>query len=150
VGIPASFPEVTAIGGTEFNEGGGRFWNTTQTINLSSAISYIPETVWNDTGLVTSLKIASGGGPSAIFAKPYWQSAAGVPDDGARDIPDVSMAASYLHDGYLIVYQGALYSFGGTSAGAPAFAGVVALVNQALASKGVITKAGLGNINPTL
>jgi uncharacterized protein (TIGR03437 family) len=150
VGIPASFPEVTAIGGTQFNEGSGRYWNTTQTINLSSAISYIPETVWNDTGLVTSLKIASGGGPSAIYAKPYWQSAPGVPDDGARDIPDISLAASYVHDGYLIVYQGTLYSAGGTSAGTPAFAGVVALLSQALLGKGTISQPGLGNLNPTL
>jgi uncharacterized protein (TIGR03437 family) len=150
VGIPASFPEVTAIGGTQFNEGSGRYWNTTQTLNLASAVSYIPETVWNDSGLFTSLKIAASGGPSAVFAKPYWQSAPGVPDDGVRDIPDISLAASAVHDGYLIIYQGQLFRFGGTSAGAPAFAGVIALLNQSLLSKGVISKQGLGNINPAL
>jgi uncharacterized protein (TIGR03437 family) len=150
VGIPASFPEVTAVGGTQLTEGSGRYWTTTQTINLSSAISYIPETVWNDTGLEPSLKTASSGGPSAVFTKPYWQNGAGVPDDKARDIPDISLAASALHDGYLIIYQGTLYAAGGTSAGAPAFAGIVALLNQALTTKGTISKPGLGNINPAL
>jgi uncharacterized protein (TIGR03437 family) len=150
VGFPASFPEVTAVGGTQFNEGTGRYWNATQTINLSSAISYIPEAVWNDGGLASTLKSAAGGGPSAIYAKPYWQNAPGVPNDGARDIPDISLAAAYLHDGYLIIYQGQLYSFGGTSAGAPSFAGIVALLNQSLTARGTIAKPGLGNINPTL
>src|SRR4029077_13397936 len=45
---------------------------------------------------------------------------------------------------------GALYSIGGTSAGAPSLAGVVALLNQYLNSKSSLPKAGLGNINPAL
>jgi uncharacterized protein (TIGR03437 family) len=145
--FPADLPEVTAVGGTEFNEGNGRYWTTTQTITLESAMSYIPETVWNDSALVTSLKSAAGGGPSAM-PKPWWQSAPGVPSDGARDLPDVSLNASYLHDGYLVVYSGTLYTAGGTSASAPAFAGIVALLNQSLAARGQVT--GAGNINPGL
>ena len=47
--FPASIPEVTAVGGTEFNEGGGTYWNTTNGSNGGSAISYIPEMAWNDT-----------------------------------------------------------------------------------------------------
>src|ERR1035438_9347603 len=50
VGIPASYPEVTAVGGTEFNEAGGHYWNSSNTANGASAISYISEMVWNETG----------------------------------------------------------------------------------------------------
>src|SRR5215469_349168 len=48
VDLPASIPEVTGIGGTEFNEGSGNYWNATNDANGGSAMSYIPETSWND------------------------------------------------------------------------------------------------------
>ncbi len=50
VGIPASFPEVTAMGGTEFNEGSGQYWSSSNNASGGSAISYIPEMVWNEHG----------------------------------------------------------------------------------------------------
>jgi subtilase family serine protease len=87
VSFPASVPEVTAVGGTEFNEGSGRFWSSRNTTTYASALSYIPERVWNDTALINELD-GGGGGASAIYPKPLWQTGPGVPNDGARDLPD--------------------------------------------------------------
>jgi hypothetical protein len=101
-----------------------------------------------------SLNIVSGsGGPSTIYPKPPWQSGTGVPNDSKRDLPDVSLFASNGFNGSLYIicqadvvnppnptcnlnnfgftYQGV----GGTSASAPAFAGIMALVNQKTGSR---------------
>ena len=94
--------------------------------------------------------IAGGGAPSLIFAKPWWQAGPGVPNDQARDVPDVALAASGAHDAYALYVRGQLVGVGGTSAAAPSFAGIVAILNQYLIAKGAIPKAGLGNINPAL
>jgi len=186
VDSPASLPEVTGIGGSEFTgdaagtvtgtapnttAGATTFWGGTNstTDNLSSALSYIPETTWNDTPasvLAGQGLSATGGGKSKVFSKPSWQTGSGVPDDAARDVPDISLSGSPNHDGYLICSQSSfagvtpavtsctsgfrgsdgssLAVVGGTSAGAPAFAGIVALLNQKTGSN------GLGNVNPTL
>ena len=153
VSFPSSIPEVTAVGGTEFNEGSGSYWASRNTANLASARSYIPERVWNDTALLNQIQ-GGGGGASVIYPKPLWQHGPGVPDDGARDLPDVSFSASPQHDGYYIVYNGSYYIFGGTSASAPLFAGMVALLNQSIAAanpaSATSANAGLGNINPAL
>ncbi len=149
VSSPASFPEVTAVGGTEFNEGTGNYWSDANNLTSGSALSYIPERAWNDAAPANAL-IAGGGGASAYFAKPVWQTGPGVPADGARDLPDVSFAASPLHDGYDIVTAGLLFSSGGTSASSPLFAGIVALLNQSQAKANPNAPAGLGNINPAL
>lgn len=148
VGIPASFPEVTAVGGTEFNEGGGHYWNTSNQPDGSSAISYIPEVVWNDTGAGGLL--ASGGGTSIYFPKPAWQAGPGVPNDNFRDVPDISFSASGNHDPYIVINSIGEVPSGGTSASSPSFAGVVALLNQYLVTQGVLPAPGLGNVNPTL
>ena len=55
--FPASSPEVTAVGGTEFNEGSGSYWNATNGTYGGSATGYIPELAWND----TTLSVANGG-----------------------------------------------------------------------------------------
>jgi subtilase family serine protease len=149
VRFPASIPEVTAVGGTEFNEQGGSYWATNNTANGASAMSYIPEMVWNDS-LADNALWAGGGGASTYFAKPAWQSGTGVPKDQARDMPDVALAASFNHDGYYVYRGGASFTSGGTSASSPVFAGVVALIDQYLLTNNVITQPGLGNINPTL
>lgn len=148
VSIPASFPEVTAVGGTEFNEAGGQYWRASNDANGGSAISYIPEMVWNDTGAGGLL--ASGGGPSIFYPKPAWQAGPGVPDDNARDVPDISFSASGNHDPYMVVNVNGQRASGGTSASSPAFAGVVALLNHYLMSTGAQSQPGLGNINPEL
>lgn len=149
VSLPASIPEVTAVGGTEFNEGGGSYWSNGNGLYGGSALSYIPETSWNDTVALGSLA-ASGGGVSSIYRKPSWQAGPGVPADGARDVPDVSLAAASAHDPYLVVSQGSVIGVGGTSAAAPSFAGMVALLNEYLVKNQVQSNAGLGNINPKL
>jgi subtilase family serine protease len=143
--------------------------NSAQT--ASTATSYIPETSWNDT---LSKLAATGGGSSIFFPKPSWQTGTGVPVDGARDVPDVSFNASGAHDPYIACSEDNISStstpsfepscengfrrvrpgnanldqtfaaFGGTSAGVPIFAGMVALINQQTNS------AGQGNVNPKL
>jgi uncharacterized protein (TIGR03437 family) len=149
VRFPASIPEVTAVGGTEFNEQGGSYWNSSNTANGASALSYIPEMVWNDSVALYSLW-AGGGGASIYFQKPAWQAGPGVPNDNARDLPDVALAASFFHDGYETIVSGASVTSGGTSAAAPVFAGILTLLNQYVVSKGIQSQPGLGNVNPTL
>ena len=148
VTFPADIPEVTAVGGTEFAETSASVWGKNGA-NLGSATGYIPEKAWNDTSLGQGIE-AGGGGASALFSKPWWQTGPGVPNDSARDVPDVALAASADHDGYLVYAQGGFYVVGGTSVASPSFAGMVTLLNQYLVAKGVQTKPGLGNINPNL
>lgn len=149
VNMPASIPEVTGVGGSEFNEGGGRYWSSTNDSGKGSALSYIPEMAWNDTAQNGTLA-SGGGGASMFFSKPAWQTGPGVPDDGARDVPDVSFSASWDHDPYALVVNGQVMLNGGTSAACPVFAGILALLNQRLVASGVLTTPGLGNINPAL
>lgn len=144
VTFPADIPEVTGVGGTEFNDAGGSWWSST-----GGALSYIPEKAWNDTSPANGLA-ASGGGASSIYAKPWWQAGPGVPNDQARDVPDVSLSASGAHDPYVIYANGALMAIGGTSAASPSFAGILAILNQYLVANGELTKPGLGNLNPAL
>jgi subtilase family serine protease len=143
--FPADIPEVTAVGGTEFDDQTGSYWAPANDANGASALSYIPEVAWNDDG-----GWASGGGASAFFKKPAWQTGPGVPDDGKRDVPDVALTASFLHDPYLVVFKGAPGFVGGTSASAPAFAGMLVLLNHYLVANGAQRKAGLGNVNQML
>ncbi len=149
VGLPASVPEITAVGGTEFAEGGGSYWSSGNGTYLGSALSYIPETSWNDSAESGSLA-STGGGLSSIYKKPSWQAGPGVPADAMRAVPDLSLNASNAHDPYLVVSGGMALGIGGTSASAPAFAGILALLNQYLAINKVQSKPGLGNINPKL
>lgn len=146
----ASTPNNIAVGGTEFNEGSGNFWNASNTpTDQSSALGYIPENVWNESGNVPggSGLSATGGGASILYTKPSYQFGTGVPADGHRDIPDVSLSGAG-HDGYLIVQghtvlNNGLAFVGGTSAGTPSFASIMALVVQK-------TGTAQGNANPVL
>jgi pro-kumamolisin-like protein/Big-like domain-containing protein len=173
VNAEASPPEVTAVGGTEFDadvNNQSTYWNSTNGTNLGSAKSYIPELAWNDTasgtGPGTGQQLAStGGGVSIFYPKPAWQTGPGTYDSKNRSVPDVAMPASPFHDGYIFctnvggaTYQGSCASgidtavangsvVGGTSVACPVFAGIVALLNQ---SQKNAPPAGLGNINPTL
>jgi subtilase family serine protease len=147
-----SSPYSTCVGGTQFSDTANPslYWSsTTNPTDQSSALSYIPEVVWNESAANGGTGLwSTGGGASIRFAKPSWQTTPGVPADGKRDVPDVALTAS-SHDGYLVYSSDnstqtqTLYVFGGTSASAPAFAGILALVNQ---------KTGYrqGNANPTL
>jgi len=131
-----STPNSVCVGGTEFNDvsSPSLYWSSSNaTGTQSSALSYIPETTWNESGPGAGLW-ASGGGASSVYAKPAWQAGTGVPADGKRDVPDVALSAAG-HDGYLIYQEGGLYVVGGTSAASPAFAGVMALVIQHTAAR---------------
>jgi|HubBroStandDraft_3_1064219.scaffolds.fasta_scaffold02417_3 pseudomonalisin len=124
-----STPYSVCVGGTEFNDLSNPtlYWSPSNTSGTQeSALSYIPEVVWNASGPGYGLW-ASGGGASIVYAKPSWQAGTGVPADGKRDVPDVALSSAG-HDGYLIFQNGELYVVGGTSAAAPSFAGVMALV----------------------
>ena len=145
----ASTPYNVGVGGTQFNDTASpsTYWSSTNNAtDKSSALSYIPEMAWNESGNVSggSGLWASSGGQSSIYAKPSWQVCVGVPATNARFVPDVSLTAAG-HDGYLVV-QGhtstvsGLGSVGGTSASSPSFAGLMALVNQK-------TAASWGNAN---
>jgi uncharacterized protein (TIGR03437 family) len=145
VDAPASVPEVTAMGGSEFNEGNGNYWSIVNTATGASAISYIPERVWNDTDLGGGIA-AGGGGTSIFFPKPVWQTGPGVPSNTYRNVPDVSIASSADHDGYYVYTGRSFQPYGGTSMAAPTMAGIITLLNQFLAQ----AQPGLGNINPEL
>ena len=145
--FPSALPEVTGVGGTEFVEGTGNYWASTNAANFSSALSYIPEMVWNESGTVGLL--AGGGGASLLYPKPAWQSGPGVPSDTSRHVPDVALSAAG-HDAYYIYYSGVNLPVSGTSASAPSMAGTVALLNHYLVSNKVVKVPGLGNINPQL
>jgi hypothetical protein len=134
-----------AVGGTMFNENGhdSTYWSSTNDPNsLSSALSYIPEDVWNESCISCSKPgiWAGGGGASTLFMKPSWQTGVpGIPADTARHLPDVSLTAAG-HDPYLLCLRGScipnaqnqisFVGVSGTSAAAPAFAGILSLVGQ--------------------
>ena len=184
VDVPASIPEVTGAGGNEFtgdsptftsnNPAGGNnppYWtgagSTSDTI--SSALEYIPEEAWNDDALslagTNPTFSASGGGASAFFSKPSYQTSL-TPADGKRDVPDISLNASADHDGYLVCsedgakgqivatctngFRDSSNNFdivGGTSAAAPTFTAILALINQFV---GNAPPTGLAPVNPML
>ena len=148
VSIVASTPFNVAVGGTMFNENGqdSKYWSSTNSkTGFESALSYIPEDVWNESCTAAACGqaagiFAGGGGASSFFAKPTWQSGvAGIPNDGHRDLPDVSLTAA-SHDPYLLCIagscvpnaQGFIYfaAVAGTSASTPSFAAIMALVDQ--------------------
>jgi hypothetical protein len=137
----ASTPFTVAVGGTIFNENGkdSTYWRTS---GLVSALKYIPEKAWNESCASSTCGnnaniYAGGGGSSTVVPKPAWQTGASlhIPNDGFRDLPDVSFSAAG-HDPYLFCYegscsqQGILLGISGTSASAPSFAGIVALLDQ--------------------
>ena len=135
------------MGGTQFADTANpsAYWSaSSNSATYASALSYIPETAWNQSGTTAggNQLWATGGGASQVYPKPSWQTGPGVPADGHRDVPDLSLTAS-THDGYLVAMNGDFYVYGGTSAPTPSLAGLMALAVQ---------KAGtrLGNANPGL
>jgi microcompartment protein CcmL/EutN len=171
----ASTPFNVAVGGTDFYYTNAAalttYWNSTNDSKNGSLKGYIPEQAWNDSQYGLNLLmytngsiVGGGGGPStcgnptlnstqtavttcAPIPKPSWQVATGVPSDGARDLPDVSLFASNgINGSYYAVCaadgdcQSAtnpqISGVGGTSASAPAFAGIMAIVNQAYGPQG--------------
>jgi kumamolisin len=129
VDFPASSPFALACGGTKL---------------VGSGTTISSETVWNETA---NQEGATGGGVSAAFPLPAYQQSAGVPalptnKFVGRGVPDVAGNADPT-TGYQVLVDGQNEVVGGTSAVAPLWAALVALLNQKLHKK-------LGFINPTL
>jgi kumamolisin len=127
VDFPASSPHALACGGTHLRQAGPE---------------EIDETVWNSRGGAT------GGGISDTFDLPSWQAGAGVPPSVnpnhrvGRGVPDVAADADPT-TGYTIQVDGGQKTIGGTSAAAPLWAALTALLNQELGHP-------VGYLNPTL
>ena len=170
VEFPASSPYVTAVGGTQmaagtFGAGDSSYWASASNVdNINSLLSYVPEVVWNEGSAAYGIA-AGGGGASAYFPRPVWQSAVpGIPTGAYRLLPDIALQSSIASPGFLVCSDdpaligsqtsscanGMLDSnnqyttAGGTSFAAPIFAGFLAILNQ------VQQEAGQGNINPVL
>jgi kumamolisin len=128
--FPASSPFALACGGTRLDSSNGEITG---------------ETVWND-GPAGG---ATGGGISDFFPLPAWQGNANVPKsvnpgtkDPGRGLPDVAGDAD-PQTGYCIRADGMDMSIGGTSAVAPLWAGLIALMNEKLGKP-------IGYLNPLL
>jgi subtilase family serine protease len=127
-------PYSTCVGGTEFDEGSNaaRYWSAANSSAYASALAYIPEEVWNESASNGGTGLwASGGGASVVYAQPAWQADVdgAAAANGMRGVPDVALASAD-HDGYFVVENGSFWIASGTSAAAPSFAGVMALVAE--------------------
>lgn len=120
VDFPASSPHAIGCGGTRMTVAGDRITD---------------EVAWNDDG-----HGATGGGFSTVFPRPDWQTAAVA--NQWRGVPDVAGNASPA-SGYVVRVDGRSAVFGGTSAVAPLWAGLTALINQK-------RRAAVGFIAPQL
>jgi subtilase family serine protease len=140
VSVPASDPLVLAVGGTSLTVGRGG--------------AYQGETAWNTPLPASTLRLlpadaepaaASGGGFSRVFARPWYQD--GVAGIGsARGVPDVSADASPLTGMAGVADiggQAVISPLDGTSAGAPLWAGLIALADQDAGRR-------LGLVNPAI
>jgi hypothetical protein len=128
----AADPNVTGVGGTQF----------TAVYDAShNDLGSVAESAWDDSSGAT------GGGKSAVFAKPSYQNSV-TPSDGARDVPDVSYGASAYSPGFYIANASGGSAvmdccWGGTSIAAPMWAGLAKLVAQT-------NNGRLGNMNPRI
>ncbi len=158
-GWPASSPYVTAVGGTQLQY--GWTWDPTSDTPFLADGSPNPdyfnwtaggntEVVWNETWLPA----ATGGGQSAIYSRPDWQSSvASVIGSDARGVPDLSWNAAV--NGGALVYTSFFpnasrvgwHVYGGTSAASPQIAGLVALANEQQADA---NQPPLGHLAPLL
>ncbi len=133
---PASDPLVTGVGGTELSA-------TDYSCLLTSSCgpswvpgSYISEIGWNEgpTGDYSNYfgsTEASGGGFSTVWLEPPYQKT-WLPHGTMRAVPDVSYNAAILHGVLVPLLEfGGFYRFGGTSCGAPQWAGLIAIADQA-------------------
>jgi len=130
-----STPYDLCIGGTQFNDTANPslYWSAANAAGTNaSALGYIPEAAWNESG--ASGLWAGGGGSSILYGKPTWQSGKGVPSDGHRDVPDLSLTSAG-HDGYLIVMNGQQFVVAGTSAASPSLASIFAMVVQSIGAR---------------
>ena len=132
---PAASPDVVAVGGTS--------------LYLNADGSYSRETGWGDSSQAGGISIGSGGGISRYQGEPSYQQ--GVQSLGYRTTPDVSLVADPATGVWVAVpSEGTagdrLEVAGGTSLSAPAWAGLLALVNQGRAAAG---ESALNRSSPT-
>jgi len=140
---PASDPLVTAVGGTELHAADYCLSQLGCDPSANPAPgTYQGEVVWNEFGN----SIGSGGGFSVLYDEPSYQK--GTLQSGVQlGVPDVSYSAAVYHGvlTYLDIpgIPAGMYLFGGTSAGSPQWAAIIAIADQ---------KAGkrLGFINQAL
>ncbi|MEM0502281.1 MAG: S53 family peptidase [Thermoplasmata archaeon] len=104
VNFPASDPNVLSVGGT--------------TLTITNNV-WNGETTWS----------GSGGGSSGYFAEPSYQKSVSLITNGYRGVPDVAYDAN-PNTGVSVYYSGSWYVFGGTSIGAPQWAGLIAIAAQ--------------------
>ncbi len=132
VSAPASLPAVTGVGGTS--------------LSTTADGTYVGETTWSE----PLLSQGSGGGVSAVFPRPPWQTGLGTggPDDvrNARQVPDVSADAD-PDTGTSIIDDGRSPQAGGTSLAAPMWAAFTVLIDQYLELRG---QGAVGFFSPTL
>ncbi len=123
-------PNVTLVGGTDL------------AVDKSSSL-WLAEEAWSPSGRNGAQFYAGGGGFSMIFQRPLWQPSGNIQGDSVnRGVPDLSLQAS-LAPGYSCYIGGMWKVMGGTSAGAPTWAGYVgALAHQ--------RSERFGNMNPLL
>ena len=129
VDYPASDPNIAGVGGTA--------------VEFNSSFLATGSTAWTPG---TTGSLGTGGGLSTNFARPSWQTGAGVPTGMTRCVPDVAAVAAGAHDGVyfgaLIVVDGQETGIIGTSLSTPVWAGLTALINQARA-KAALPSLGL-------
>jgi len=158
-GWPASSPYVTAVGGTQLQDGWS--WSPTSDVPFLADGSLNPayfaataggvrNYVWNESWLPA----ATGGGPSAIYPRPSWQGGVLPAAGDHRLVPDLAWNAAV--NGGVLVYISAypdyngpagFYIYGGTSAASPQVAALTALANERRASE---AKPPIGNANPAI
>jgi subtilase family serine protease len=139
----ASHPLITSVGGTAFSASAFAGPNGT-------VVAHTRERAWNDSDDPDGAQPgggATGGGASIYFLKPNFQNT-GTPNDGARDQPDVALIASPYYPGtWFFDDDGSgaavMSDVGGTSLGAPTWAGIVNLLVQKTGQR-------VGSVNPTI
>ena len=130
---PAFSPNVVAIGGTS--------------LTLNADDSYNSEVGWGYYSDAVGAFIASGGGISAYEPQPAYQN--GVQSTGYRTTPDVALVAdpntgAWIADTYNLPADNPMEVVGGTSLSAPAWAGLIALVDQGRVAAGLPTLSSNG------
>jgi subtilase family serine protease len=131
---PASDPLVTAVGGTEgLPYPGG--------LLRGNSNRYGAEQVWNEGD---TFDLATGGAPSMIFPRPGYQN--GFTNSSTRTVSDVAWNAS-INGGELVVFDGQVGNFGGTSTGPPPWSAIFALADEQRAQN---HQDSLGQANPEL
>ncbi|MGH7778627.1 MAG: S53 family peptidase [Candidatus Binataceae bacterium] len=134
----ASNPLITAVGGTQF----------IPTYENGNDVGFVAEQAWNEMSRDSTGIASTGGGLSTVFTKPTFQTN-GTPDDGQRDVPDISMEAACSTPGVFSVFPDRASGNAvkccacGTSLGAPIWAGITELIVQT-------NGGGVGTLNPTL